>query len=384
MILTFRDCRHIQSSKENLKSLPSFTHTFSIPEAAEVITRSHKATVIRRCVSHLPIPPPVWCWLPTDNIASKKPPESFPNIFLLDRTSRCACGNSNDEAGNPPTTNQYIVYTSTTALQLAIETVYCYDCSNTRGRIGPDLSNYGILNWNNKVGFSHQLLNQYTSHLTHSETPFNAFYLTIEDEYLNNESPVNFCDGDIFEYAWLAFARLQEIQSNMQCSLCGPHPKVVIADGISVSFPSHHRTDSLHPPTTSDKNHAWVRLQKTATRSTSFNGPKQSQSSMYNALNTQDWEKRLSKLGPEIEKLKAISVSVLYYWHLQSVGRWLSRLHALHWLSYKILHARNRGQRLSLGLYSTLPTTPYAGLLSRQCLAIGPACSNTSTPPIFN
>jgi hypothetical protein len=106
MILTFRDCRHIQSSKENLKSLPGFTHTFSIPEAAEVITRSLKAAVIRRCVSHLPIPPPVWCRLPTDNIASKKPPKSFPNVFrLLDGSSRCACGNSNYEAGNPLTAN---------------------------------------------------------------------------------------------------------------------------------------------------------------------------------------------------------------------------------------------------------------------------------------
>jgi len=291
--------------------------------------RSVKAAVIRRCVSHLPIPPPAWCQLPTDTMANIKPPEGFPNVFPLDGSSRCACGNTNYEANNPPTTNQYIVYTSTRALQVAIETVYCYDCSNTRGRIGPDLSNYGILNWNNKVGFSHQLLNQYTSHFTHSETPFNAFYRTIEDEYLNNGSPVNFCDGDVFEYAWLAFARLQEIQSNMQCSLCGPHPKVVIADGISVSFPGHHRTDSLRPPTTSDKNHAWVRLRKTATRSTSFIGPKHNRSSMYDALNTQDREKRLSKLGPEIEKLKAISVSVHYYPHLQIVGRRPPRLHAL-------------------------------------------------------
>ena len=52
-------------------------------------------------------------------------------------------------------TNQYIVYTSIMALQLVIETVYCYDYSNIRGRIDVDLSNYDILNWNNKVGFSH-------------------------------------------------------------------------------------------------------------------------------------------------------------------------------------------------------------------------------------
>lgn len=54
------------------------------------------------------------------------------------------------------------------ALQLAIETVYCYVCPNTRGMIGTDLSNY--------VNLSHRLLNQYTSHFIHSETPFNTFY----------------------------------------------------------------------------------------------------------------------------------------------------------------------------------------------------------------
>ena len=161
----------------------------------------------------------------------------------------------------------------------------------------------------------------YTSHLTNSETPFNAFYRTIVDEYLSNESPVKFCDDDIFEYAWLAFARLQEIQSNMQCSLCGSHPKVVIADGISVSFPSHHRTDALRPPTISNKTHAWVRLRKGVTKSTCFIGPAKTRSSIYDALNTQDREKRLNKLDAEIEKLKTISVFMLNYHCLQIVGK---------------------------------------------------------------
>ena len=337
-MLTFRTCRHIEACKENLKSLPGFTDgSLSIPEAADIITRSHKAAVIRRCVSHLPISPPAWCRLPTDTMPSRKPRQSFPDVFLLDDSSRCACGNTTYEAETPATTSPYIVYTSTTALQLAITTVYCHECSNTRGRIGPDLSNYGILNWNNKVGFSHQLLNQYSSHLTNSETPFNAFYRTIIDEYLSNESPVKFCDDDVFEYAWLAFARLQEIQSNMQCSLCGPHPKVVIADGISVSFPSHHRTDALRPPTVCDKTHAWVRLRKSATKSTCFIGPVKIRSSIYDALDTQEREKRLNKLGAEIEKLKTISVPILYYHRLQTVGRCGGRLHAVHRLSYKIL-----------------------------------------------
>jgi hypothetical protein len=60
-----------------------------------------------------------------------------------------------------------------------------------------------------------------------------------------NISPIAFCVNEIFESAWLVFVHLQEIESNMQCSLCGPYPKVVIADGISVSFPNHHHTDTL-------------------------------------------------------------------------------------------------------------------------------------------
>lgn len=259
-------------------------------------------------------------------MASKKPLLSFPDVFPLDNldnSSRCSCGNT-DDAGNPVTITPYVLYTPSTALQLAIETIYCFKCSNKHGRIGPDLSNYGILNWNNKIGFSHQVLNQYTSHLTRSETPFNAFYGTIQDDYLNNESPVQFCHPEIFEYAWLAFVRLQKIESNMQCSECGPHPKVVIADGISVSFPNHHRTETLRPPTSSDKTHALVRLRRTATRSTSFIGPNPNRIKLYDALNTPDRMKRLEKLHPEIENLKTISVYVLCYQHLQAAGRWLS------------------------------------------------------------
>ena len=206
------------------------------------------------------------------------------------------------------TVDSFIVYTSTTSLQYSVETVYCQACSNTHGKIGPDLGEYGILNWNNTIGFSHQLLNSYISHLTRSETPFNAFCFTIQDEYLNAHSPVDFCDDEIFECAWSAFIRLQQIQSSMECSICGPNPKVVIADGISVSFPSHHRTESLRPPTVPDEDHAWVRLRKRATRSTCFTGPKKNQASIYQALNLSDYSIRLQKLTVEIEHLRQLSV----------------------------------------------------------------------------
>lgn len=273
--------------------------------------RSRPITVVPRCVSHRPIPPPMWAQLPSDTVINehleKLPEMIFP--FLFDGTARCSCGNFDYAAEKSSITKQeYIVYGSTTAIERIVETVYCSACCNTHGKIGPDLGNYGILNWNNKIGFTHQLLNQYTSHLVHSETPFNAYYQTVMDEYLNNESPVNFCNHQTFEHAWFAFIRLQQIQSSMRCSQCGDNPEVVIADGVSISFANHQRTETLRPPTVHDKTHAWVRLKKTATKLTGFSGPKHLRRSIYEALNTSDGQERLTKLKSEIEKLERISV----------------------------------------------------------------------------
>jgi hypothetical protein len=256
-----------------------------------------------------------------------------------------------------------VVYTSTIAVQHFVETVYCDACSNTHGKIGPDLGKYGILNWNNKMAFSHQLLNSYTSQFTHSETPFNAFHLSIQDEYLNAPSPVEFCDDETFEYAWFAFIRLQEIESSMQCSRCGANPKVVIADGIAVSFPSHHRTESLRPPTEPNKEYAWVRLCKSATKSTSFIGPSKSRTSIYQALDTSDCTIRLTKLNVEIENLRIKSVLSHPTLGLQTLGSRARRFLTLYWLSYKIWYSRKvKGLQ---GLYSSLQTTAFASILPR-------------------
>ena len=293
----------------NLKTLPNFAQTTSITEAATIFTKSRTKPVMRRCISHLPIQPPAWCRLPSDKITNGISfSQQLPTVFQLDNSSRCSCEYNGNYDENLKTVDPLVVYTSTIAVQHLVETVYCDACSNTHGKIGPDLGKYGILNWNNKVAFSHQLLNSYISQFTHSETPFNAFHLSIQDEYLNAPSPVEFCDDEIFEYAWFAFIRLQEIESSMQCSRCGPNPKVVIADGISVSFPSHHRTESLRPPTEPNKEHAWVRLRKSATKSTSFIGPAKSRASIYQALDTSDYMIRLTKLNVEIENLRQKSV----------------------------------------------------------------------------
>jgi hypothetical protein len=204
--------------------------------------------------------------------------------------------------------DDFIVYTSTSALECKIQTVYCQVCVNTRGRIGPDLGNYGILNWNNRIGFTHELFNTYTSQFTSSETPFFAFYQTIVNAYLEDNSPIDFCRLQTFQHAWFAFIRLQELDSSMQCSTCGPNPTVVIADGIAVSFPSHH-VESLQPPTIPAKQKAYMRLKKMPI-STSFPGSIKLRTSIYKALGESNCTERVDKLNIGIEELRKSPVII--------------------------------------------------------------------------
>ena len=191
-ISDFRNCRHIKASKENLRLLPTETVGDSsfTEETVELIVRSRANAVIRRYVSHLSISSPMWAQLPSDIVINKdfeKLPADAIFPFSVDGTARCSCGNTDYNVKNSSiTTNRYIVFGSTTAMEFQMQTVYCTICANTHGKLGPDLGNYGILNWNNKMGFTHQLLNRYTSCFTRSETSFNAYYYTIKNEYLNN------------------------------------------------------------------------------------------------------------------------------------------------------------------------------------------------------
>lgn len=212
IILIFRTCHHIETSKENLKSLFDFINeSLSISEVIDIITRSHKTTIIQRYVSYLLISLPVWCQFSTDIILNRKLFQSFSDIFQFDDLSCYAYGNIIYETKILIIISSYIIYISIMILQFVIMTVYCHEYFNTYERIDLNLSNYNILNWNNKMSFSYQFLNQYLSHLINSETSFNVFYYIIIDEYLSSESSVKFCDNDIFEYIWLTFTHLQEI-----------------------------------------------------------------------------------------------------------------------------------------------------------------------------
>jgi hypothetical protein len=225
-----------------------------------------------RSISYLPIGPPAWLQIDGDELQGKpfRGGQDLPDVFYLENAKRCSCGSH--DLGGDPIIHDLIVFSATTAIQKRIETSYCFACRYTKGRVGPDLGKYGLFNWNNKYAFSHELMNSYTAQFTSSITPFFAFHQTIVNNYLCEESPEPFVSLGVFCSAWFGFIRLQQLQTNMQCSRCGPNPPIVIADGVSISFPKH-KVSGLRPPTWRDSSVALVRTRKQHTRQTCYLGP---------------------------------------------------------------------------------------------------------------
>jgi hypothetical protein len=146
------------------------------------------------------------------------------------------------------------VYTSFGVFTCEIETQFCpNDCSQGGYRfIGPDCSRIGLFNYNNRILFAHDLLNDYTLCYTTSETPFTAWVTITQTRYMQFSPEAAFVTEEVFRAAWFSFASLQCFGNEMQCPVCGPEPSAVIFDGVSISFGRKHLTDALKPPTLSD------------------------------------------------------------------------------------------------------------------------------------
>jgi len=222
-------------------------------------------------ISYRDIAPPAWLRIDTDELEDEpfRGGQHLPEVFYLGDAYRCSCGSR--ALGISPAISDLLVFTSTTAILKRIQTTYCVLCRYTRGRVGPDLREFGLFNWNNKYAFSHELMNNYTAQFTTSITPFFAFHQTIVNTYLCEQSPEPFPSLYLFCSAWFGFIRLQQLETNMQCSLCGPNPRTVIADGVSISFP-RHRVANLRPPTWRDKIAALVRSPRHQGAQTCFLG----------------------------------------------------------------------------------------------------------------
>jgi hypothetical protein len=107
----------------------------------------------------------------------------------------------------------------------------------------------GLFNFNNEVLFSHDLLDEYTSTFTSSETPFAAWVLTLSRRYDTHQSAVPFVSEKMFRNIWFAYIRLQRLDTDLNCPECGPDPQDTIWDGVTLAFSQKHLSPSLRPPT---------------------------------------------------------------------------------------------------------------------------------------
>lgn len=166
-------------------------------------------------------------------------------LKMLDDSS-CRCGQpfapAKDTFAQPCT-----IFTLTQAWRSTVEVQKCTACR--RGTIGPDCGDTGFYNWNNKILFTHELLNDYTSNYTTSETPFIAWVTVIARRYKERQSEVAFVSADTFRAVWFGYAKLLRLEGDMVCGLCGPSPEVVIADGVTLTFHQKHLLSSIKPPT---------------------------------------------------------------------------------------------------------------------------------------
>ena len=149
---------------------------------------------------------------------------------------------------------QYTIFSLRGAVKSTIEVADCLSCSHSRRQFGPDCGTVGIFNWNNTFGFTHELLNKYTSLFTCTQTPFSSFITSRHRAYIESSSPVAFCSTKTFTRVWFAFTRLQALESQKECPICGKHPELIIADGVSIAYSSSKFVIGLLPPSAVTEN----------------------------------------------------------------------------------------------------------------------------------
>lgn len=133
--------------------------------------------------------------------------------------------------------------------ETTIEVQGCPNCSHRL--VGPDCRELGIFNYNNRKLFAHDLLDEYTSAYTSSETPFSAWVSVVARRYELHCSDRPFATAQMFRAVWFAYAKLLYLEGDMICPRCGPSPENTIWDGVTLAFNRKHLLPTLEPPTVS-------------------------------------------------------------------------------------------------------------------------------------
>ncbi|KAJ7713123.1 hypothetical protein B0H14DRAFT_2413980 [Mycena olivaceomarginata] len=213
--------------------------------------------VRRKPVSYLQISPPPWASLATDPTLYERPPalENTPDRLRLTPSSTCCCSEPRRryDPALPVLHMQCTVYGLFRAWQCPIELQSCSNPRCNHRYIGPDGRDLGIFNYNNRKLFTHDLLDEYTSAYTSSETPFSAWVTVLNRRYElhSGRSEHPFVTAEVFRAVWFSFVGLQYLDGSMMCPQCGPSPENTIWDGVTLAFNRKHLLPSLEPPTVS-------------------------------------------------------------------------------------------------------------------------------------
>ena len=212
-----------------------------------------------QAISHLPVHPPSWASLPNDPLTYPRaqPLHVVPTVLELNGWSRCRCYPTRSEYSplRPSEQRSCTVYTLIGAYRTLIELQSCPSCPHTLHRfIGPETRDLGIFNFNNRILLTHDLLDEYTSAYTSSETPFVGWVATVSRRYTNHGSERPFVTEKMFRAVWFSYIQLQHLETALQCHLCGPMPQDTVWDGVTLAFSQKHLLPSLRPPTISHEN----------------------------------------------------------------------------------------------------------------------------------
>lgn len=206
-------------------------------------------------ISHLPIAPPVWASLPTNTLQYPRPGPFLLlplSLIQLDADAACLCG-AVQQPMLATVEKSCIIFTLTESCTGNIQLQPCSRCDGVRRRtVGPDCRGLGLFNYNNRILITHELLDEYTSAYTSSETPFAAWVSTVCRRYMARGSAEKFLTEEMFRAIWFSYIRLQIFENDMQCTSCGPTPETTIWDGVTLAFHRKHLSSSLQPPTISD------------------------------------------------------------------------------------------------------------------------------------
>ncbi|KAF8869960.1 hypothetical protein BD779DRAFT_1409557, partial [Infundibulicybe gibba] len=246
-----RNCAHVSTCRHALQKYVNVNLEARDSRVQDEAALGHERR--ETAVSYLEIPPPRWAVIVLDdrNAGPQIPPlREPPAIIHLAATSSCCCSSPRYlYCPNTPIRQQpCTIYGITGSLSTTVEVQACGLCA--RRFVGPDCRELGLFNFNNRIIFTHDVLNDYTSAYTTSETPFAAWVTIMSRRYLVHESPTPFVSEQMFRTVWFAFVKLQRFENDMTCPECGPCPETTIWDGVTLAFNRKHLLSSLQPPTT--------------------------------------------------------------------------------------------------------------------------------------